>query len=178
MPPLGAMFLGPILFFFIIIIAIFIIASLNIKEENMTQKNSIKTIYLYVVSLIGLMMIVIPTVYLINLALRSWVFTKADEAVEVWQQPPSPYFTGEAQGQALVDCSDKCSLTENDKTNLRNWLADYQAWKEKSQDKSAKRQRDAVTALSFLIVGVPLFGYHWRLVRKEREISNISKEST
>lgn len=177
MPPLSAMFLGPLLFFLIIIIIIFIIATLSIKSNNMSQQGPIRTIYLYVVSIIGLMMIIIPTVYLINLGLRAWVFTKADEAVDPWQQPPSPYLTGEAQGRALLDCSEKCELSDSDKENIRTWLVDYQEWKEKSKDKSAKRQKEAVTALSFLIVGIPLFGYHWRLVRKEREISNVPKES-
>lgn len=42
--------------------------------------------------------------------------------------------------------------------------------RQEKQDKEyrvSQRQRDAAQALAFIIVGLPIFIYHWRIVRKK-----------
>jgi hypothetical protein len=37
----------------------------------------------------------------------------------------------------------------------------------RKNDLSSRRQRQASTAIAMIVVGAPLFFYHWRLARKE-----------
>ena len=137
------------------------------------MKSIIARIYFYVVSLIGLMMIVIPTANLIQLGLKTWVFKNADANMQgvammpyaiVEKYPPSPTDAAEIS-------RDKCNLTDAQKAGLDEWIKDYKAWEEKQGKIDyalAERERSAVTNIGFLAVGIPLFIIHFRILRKER----------
>lgn len=110
----------------------------------------IKSIYFYTVSLIALMMISFSTADLVNLGLKTWVFTKADQA-DYYLQPcavpvptPSPDFN---RADYMKNCED------NNRQQKENYIV--------------QKQRDAVRDLAFLVVGIPLFAYHWKTIRKE-----------
>src|SRR3989344_4717320 len=133
----------------------------------MFKKNTlIRTIYLYTFSLVGLVLVVIGGVRFVNMGLKAWVFTKADEEQRMWsKQPPMPAIT-EKRIETAVKEGKIENLTEDEKAAMENWLATYDAWK-KHQEKfdpiTAQRQREAAGALSFILVGLPLYLYHWRV---------------
>lgn len=104
----------------------------------------IKKVYIYLFSAIGLIIFIIGAVQLINLGLKAWVFTKADVYYEYPMQKRIPAVEGE----------DFQEPSEEE-------LAEYQ-----KNELSANRQRQASTAIAMIIVGAPLFFYHWRLARK------------
>lgn len=106
----------------------------------------IKKVYLYLVSLISLIILVIAGIILINLALKTWVFPKADQ--NYYAYCPSEIKAG-PEGEALNqprECTDD------------QYAADQ---------RSAQKQRDAAQALAMIIVATPVFYYHWKLARKE-----------
>ncbi len=111
----------------------------------------IKRVYLYLVSLISLVIIVVGTIILLNLALRTWVFTKADNNNYV-QPPISCAEVKNPEGMA-VPAYPNC-----DNNNYAQQQKD---------ERSSQRQRSASEALAMIIVASPVFYYHWRLARKE-----------
>lgn len=105
------------------------------------------------VSLISLVILVIAGIILINLALKTWVFPKAD----------TNYYAPVMR----VNCE---SLSEADR-KLEPYCSDPEfAAKEEQrakEDRAAQKQRDASQALAMIIVASPVFFYHWKLARKE-----------
>ncbi len=80
---------------------------------------------------------------LLNMALKTWVFTKADRDYYSYACPMSPG-------------SEKCTAEQDEMYR-----------KQSKDNRSAQKQRDAAQALSFIIVGVPVWFGHWRLAKKE-----------
>jgi hypothetical protein len=125
----------------------------------MTKITIIRSIYLYVVTLIGLLMIVFPVASLIDTSLKTWVFPNADESYyECPINAPRP---------VSPELKEQTTLTPEEE----------QVWCEKNREVSKKgdvrrRQANAVRNISFLIVGIPLFLFHFKIVQKERKESN------
>ncbi len=137
---------------------------------------SIRTIYLYLFSLLGLVLLVIGLVRLVNLGLKVYIFTKADQEMYAYKPvPPIPTRNGELKYEDIEEmakiCKDSSNVSPEYKQFLNNWLSDYQDWKNSLIDTkermAAQRQREAASALAFIIVGLPLYFYHWRIIRKE-----------
>ena len=105
--------------------------------------NIIRKIYLYLFSLVGLVLVVSGSVQLINLGLRTFVFTQADTQVPYPQSVPA------VKDSALPSDQD---------------MARYQ-----ERQVAGQRQRDLVGALAMIIVGAPLYLYHWATVNREKQ---------
>jgi hypothetical protein len=140
--------------------------------------NSIRTIYFYLIALIALMMIVWGTVDLANLGLTTWVFKNADQAD--YYAPPMPYLSAPEikTGEAIAGCAEKCDLTADEKQQIKNWLVDYKNWQdEQGVLKVARKQKNAVRDISMLVVAIPLFLWHWKMISKEtKEAKENNKE--
>lgn len=154
-----------------------------------SKTHIIKTIYIYLVSLIGLLMVVIPAASLIKLALTTWIFTKADIAEYGYEMPPRIYFpgkekTGTGDGmndviEKLKSCQDSCGLTDEQKQAIAQWTEEFTQYQKRQAEMGpARRQRDAAQNIAFIVVGIPLFLYHWRLVRKEQREQKMEMGQT
>lgn len=121
----------------------------------MERKELIRTIYLYLFSLLGLVLIVIGTVRLIDLGLKTWVFTKADQVI-VYPEYPRAIKPG-------VDSTE----TELTPEQQEKYKAEQQEYQEKERD--SRRQRTAANSIAMIIVGAPLFAYHWRVIQRAKE---------
>ncbi|HAZ28370.1 MAG TPA: hypothetical protein DCY48_01180 [Candidatus Magasanikbacteria bacterium] len=134
----------------------------------MTKNPLIRTIYLYLFALVGLVLMVIGAVNFINMGLKAWVFTQADQEQTLWDAPPKPYGIEE---KIPTDADvEKIELTETEKQAIKNWVMDYDAWNERTKNidvAKSRRHREAARNLSFLIVGMPLYLYHWGVIKKE-----------
>jgi hypothetical protein len=120
------------------------------------RKELIRTIYLYLFSLVGLVLIVVGTTRLVNLALRTWVFTKADDIIIY---PPYPKRVVEtAPGVTKEE-----SLTPEEEAKYRAEQEEYERKNRRSQ-----RERTAAESLAMIIVGAPLFLYHWKVIQKTK----------
>lgn len=126
----------------------------------------IRTIYLYLFSLLGLVLLIIAGVRFLDMGLKAFVFTKADEEQRLYKiQPPMPIAIEKVQVAA-----DGKELSEDERNQMKQFLADYERWK-KENDKfdpvKSQRQRDASFNLAMIIIGLPLYLYHWRIIKKE-----------
>lgn len=107
----------------------------------------VRKIYLYLFSLVGLVLITIGAVRLVDLGLKIFVFTEADKMIE---------YPAVRQG---VGPDGKPIETPDPKA-----LAAFNRTQQRSQ-----RQRDAAGAIAQIIVGLPLYLYHWSIIKREKE---------
>lgn len=107
----------------------------------------IKTIYLYMVSLISLVIMVIASIMLINLAIKTWIFPKADNN---YYAATCPVISVSSPTEERLSQPKECT--------------DEQYTKDQ---RTAQKQQDAAQALAMIIVAAPVFFYHWKLTRKE-----------
>jgi predicted Holliday junction resolvase-like endonuclease len=103
----------------------------------------VKFIYIYLFSAIGLILIVAGSSRLVDLGLRIYVFKQADIFYSTPLYPPESNLTEEE----LKKREEEMKIAEE-------------------INKRADRQRIASGAIAQIIVGLPLFLYHWRLARK------------
>lgn len=106
----------------------------------------IKKVYLYLVSLISLILLIYASVSLINLGLKTWVFPKAD--TNYYTYCPSIAEKG-PDGETISqprECTDEQYAKDQ---------------------RTAQKQRDASVAIAIIIIAAPVFYYHWKLARKE-----------
>lgn len=118
----------------------------------------IKKIYLYLVSVIALVIWVIGSIMLVNMALKTWVFPKADN----FTYYPYP---------AKVDCermnAEKAgnpSLYVDPSCTDPNYAAQME--ERQKEERSAQKQRDAAQALAMIVIAAPVWYFHWRLAKK------------
>lgn len=109
------------------------------------MKFSIRLLYLYLFSFIGLIIAVIGTIQLVDLGMKVYIFKDADR----YDYPSTPKFDPTGNEIALTDKEKEEQKALQDKETTRN------------------RQRQASTAIAMLLVGIPLYKYHWKLIKKE-----------
>ena len=122
----------------------------------------IKNLYLYLVSFVALMMVVVSMADMIQIVLKKYVFTKADQDYYSYPMvdcvgitPKGPVPAPATPDTVKPDTPEECKRREAD------------AKRQAEDNRSAQRQRDLVRDISFILVGIPLFAYHWRVIRKK-----------
>ncbi len=100
------------------------------------------------------------------MGLKVFVFTQAEEEQRLFPpHPPMPY-----QLEVVENLQDEEGLSEEEKAAIQQWLADYESWKEESPNfdyLTARRHRDASMNLALILVGFPLYFFHWRIIKRE-----------
>lgn len=126
----------------------------------------VRTIYLYLFTLVGLTLLTIGLVRFVDMGLKAFVFTKAEEEERLYnKQPPLPF-----QLSRVEKIQADQVLTEEEGVLIAEWLADYKDWQERSSKidpVTAKRHRNASVNSSMILIGLPLYLYHWRIIRRE-----------
>lgn len=134
--------------------------------ENQTSAHKgkiIKSLYFYLVSFVALMMIVFSAADLINTALKTWVFTEADKNFY-----SIPDMCGSINGMTPLGMRQD-STTNTD--TIREDCKKQNEINEKQQETNriAQRQMNIVRDISLIVVGIPLFLIHWRILRRKDE---------
>ena len=104
------------------------------------MKFNIRLLYLYLFAFVGLLITVIGSIQLVDLGLKTYVFQVSD-----YSYPITPMM--DEKGVTIQ------SVEEQQKQ------LDYEADKQ--------RKRSLSTAISMIIIGVPLYLYHWKTIKKE-----------
>ncbi len=141
----------------------------------MTKYPLIRTIYLYLFSLVGLVLLIIGSARFVDMGLKAYVFTRAeDEERIIYKQPPYPSIRlekiAEAEGDVITSKDGEIILSESEKVSIERWIADYNSWEEnrsKIDPVTSRRHRNSATNLSLILIGLPLYLYHWMVIRKE-----------
>lgn len=109
----------------------------------------IKKAYFYVAALISLVVMIIGAVQILNLVLRTYVFTKADKAYYYSE----PVVCPESRDGQPVKCSPR-EMTDEEK-------------RRQEEQRQADKQREASNAIAMLVVGAPVFYFHLKYARKD-----------
>ena len=165
------MFLSFLIPFSFIAIVIFIIVAIMEGKHTSKKSTVIRSVYFYLTSLVTLGIVVGSVIFLFNLGLKSWVFTEA-ESVYTRIGPPSTLFLADDAVRELtkletLNCEEECTLTESNKNNITLWGNNYESWKESKDNPYSNRYNDLAAALSFLIIALPFFIIHYRIVQKD-----------
>ena len=137
--------------------------------------NIVRTLYLYLFSLIGLVVAVIGMVGLVNLALKTFIFTQADRnfyntpvcAPAAIEKFPS---VADNVGTSTAATTTSVCLTAQEKADMQQWVSDYKAWQEQNKgfdQIAAQRQSEMATDLAMIIIGLPLYIFHWATIKRE-----------
>lgn len=124
----------------------------------------IRSTYLYLASLISLLFIAIGSYNLINTAIKYYLLPEAEKGgfSRCNQQPP-------VYG---LDFSAKSLATEEQKSQIDQLIRDYQKWKEENSGEKcykAERQNNIANAITMIIIALPIFLFHWQIIKKEKE---------
>lgn len=106
------------------------------------MKLNIRLIYLYLFSFVGLLTVVIGSVRMADLGMKIFVFPDADRYEYI-----APKIEGE------------------DAPNQREIL------EQAKRDQTRNRQREFSGAFAMIVVGLPLYIYHWKTIQKEHRKS-------
>lgn len=101
------------------------------------MKFSIRLLYLYLFASVGLIISVVGTVQLVDLGIKVFVFKGADQYE--YSRPVK------IEGEENVNFEEEKAIQE--------------------RENRKQRQRQVSTALSLLLVGIPLYKYHWRIIQ-------------
>jgi hypothetical protein len=102
------------------------------------MKWSLRMLYLYLFSFVGLLIVVIGSIQMVNLGLKTFVFKDVDK-YEIYVDKTVP---------AMERESDEVIKTRQENETRR------------------QRERELVSSLSMIVVGLPLYLYHWKTIQK------------
>ncbi len=151
----------------------------TLAPKKMQKHSLIRTIYLYTFSLVGLVLVIIGGVRFIDMGLKAFVFTKADEEQRSFsKQPPfAPVPLEKLEPASQPGQTATLTLTENEKEQVRQWLTANKNWEEQQSQidpVTSQRHRDASFNLAMILIGLPLFLYHWGVIKKEIKNSDAA----
>jgi len=160
-----------------------------------TTKNIIRTVYLYLFALVGLVLTIIGGVIIVNNLLKTYVFKDADYRYDSYYVSEPMSFdskfgttinsdlkiTKEALEKIKLKEENSSittkQLTEEQLEVINTWLSDYEKWSNSEkvrQEKESKRDfvkenrdRDMSNALSMIIVGFPIYLIHWFIIVRD-----------
>lgn len=135
----------------------------------------IRTIYLYLFALLGLVLLTIGSVRFLDMGLKALIFTKAEEEERIMYRQPPMLPVGvdkvaEITENKLLKSKEEIKLSVEEKEAIDNWIVHYNDWQErykKIDPVTSRRHRDASKNLAMILIGLPLFLYHWSIIKKE-----------
>ena len=136
----------------------------------MSKKDIIRSIYLYLVTLVGLMMLVIPGVDMIKIGLENSLFPMAREDEYGYEKMPSRPYAIESKILETENLGE-IKLTEDEKIQLDSWKIEYKNWEENQKNKDVvaiRTQKSLVRDISIFMGGVVLFFSHGYIILRER----------
>lgn len=130
----------------------------------------IRTVYLYLFALVGLTLLIIGSVRFLDMGLRAFIFTKAEEEQRQFYKTPPIVMSVEEIERLRKEGEKSEGLTASEKAQLDQLISDYKMWQENIEQIdpiTARRHRDASINLSMILIGLPLYLYHWSAIKRE-----------
>lgn len=105
------------------------------------MKFSLRLLYLYLFSFVGLLITIIGSIQLIDLGLKTYVFNVNESGY----YPMTPVL--DEKGNVTVSIEEQKKQQELEATN--------------------QRKRQISNSLAMIMVGAPVYLYHWKTIKKE-----------
>ncbi len=116
------------------------------------MKFNIRLLYLYLFSFVGLIVAVIGTIRLLELGLKVVIFKGADQY---------------EYSRPMLPASEDPKISSEELKNQEQEQKDIQI-----RENNRQREREVSGALAMLLVGFPLYKYHWNVIQKEHKKEN------
>lgn len=142
----------------------------------MGKHSLVRTIYLYLFACLGLVLLTIGAVRFLDMGFKAFIFTKAEQD-QRYDTRPSPLVY---PVEKIEELQDEEGLTEEEKTAIKQWLVDYKSWQDSTSEVSyvtARRHQDASFNLSLILIGLPLYLYHWGIIKRETKNKREDKNA-
>jgi len=117
-------------------------------------KKIVWNLYLYIFSTVGLVIFIVGGITLVNVVLKTYVF-QLTHYQEYWYDPYS--------------CEYKVDLDGNYITGEEKVACEEKAEEERVISDADARKRDLATGVAQVVVGTPVWIYHWMVIRKKRD---------
>ncbi|KKS94806.1 MAG: hypothetical protein UW68_C0040G0015 [Candidatus Collierbacteria bacterium GW2011_GWB1_44_6] len=111
------------------------------------MKFNLRLLYLYLFSFVGLLITVIGSIQILDLGLKTYVFK-----VSEYTYYAEPVISPDGKQSPGISVEEQRSRNENEQNN--------------------QRKRQLSNSLSMIIVGIPLYLYHWKTIKKENATQN------
>ncbi len=105
------------------------------------MKFSLRLLYLYLFSFVGLLITMIGSIQIVDLVLKSYVF----------QVPEYSYYP---ESMPIEGGKPVMTVEESRKRN--------------EEEASNERKRQLSNSLAMIVIGAPLYLYHWTTIKKEK----------
>jgi hypothetical protein len=139
----------------------------------------VRTIYLYLFTIVGLALLITGCVRFIDMGLKAFLFKQADAPERLMQQYSCQnMYYGPSSVEKLAANQSDSAFTSEEQAILSAFLENYKKCQEeglKINYLTSQRQKDASNSLAMIIVGLPLYLYHWRVIGKEIKKREIEK---
>ena len=109
---------------------------------------TLRLLYLYLFSFVGLLITVIGLIRIVDLGMKVIFFPDADKYFYSIPAPVGKNYSEQTPEQI--------QQTKEEQEKQQN------------QEVARQRQRELTGAVSMIIVGLPLYVFHWRTIQKER----------
>ena len=113
----------------------------------------IKKLYLYAVTLIGLVLIIIGATMLVSMGLKAALGVNDYITYPNQYNCPAAVPAKTPSTDAAAPVCNPDQMKQQDEFNKKN--------------NANQKKRDIAQALAMIIVGTPVFMYHWKIARKE-----------
>lgn len=107
------------------------------------MKFSLRLLYLYLFSFVGLLITVIGSIQIVDLTLKTYVFK-----------------VSEYSSYPMMDIKDEKGIVTMS-------AADQQ--KQQQEEAANQRKRNLSNSLAMILIGTPLYLYHWKTIKKENK---------
>lgn len=105
------------------------------------MKFSLRLLYLYLFSFVGLLITVIGSIQIVDLTLKTYVF----KVSEFSSYPMTPI--SDEKGRVTVSVEDQKKQQEEEAAN--------------------QRKRNLSNSIAMIAIGAPLYLYHWKTIKQE-----------
>lgn len=126
---------------------------------------TVRTFYLYVVSLLSLIFLAIGIGNLANTTLKTTIFKEAEKR-DYSVCYSYPYYI------SSVDLKNLEGLTVDQNEKIESMIRDYEAWQETNTGEScyrSERENRIVNSLTMILIALPLYIFHWAIIKKEKK---------
>lgn len=133
------------------------------RQDTTGKPSPLRSLYFYGVAFAGLVMAVVAAGIVVNDGLNVWLKTGTSTGIS--QPVLAP--TTDLGVTGLIACQSKCGFTADQVALARQWSSDNAKYVAIQQSNKGQYSNDLSMAIPFILVGLPLFLYHFTSIRKD-----------
>lgn len=134
------------------------------KEEMQQHQrpSPLRSVYFYGVAFGGLVMAVVGGAMLLNTVLKVALKTNSTNF-----SGPIPISSMNGPADSVIACADKCGFTADEVALVKEWKETNAAAVANQGKNTGATANDLANTIPYILVGIPLFWYHFVRIRKE-----------